>query len=133
MPAQYALIPQEELVYLDGGAITQEQVIQFGVNVLVNGLMFLGGSFFAAGVTMVFNAYDGVTITSGNKVMGDFFSSLDGGQWIFLGVATMLAGVYAAVQASSYYNGLIKPIIDAVQQAYDQTMAEQAAALPAAA
>lgn len=45
MPAHYALVPQEEMVYLDGGAlfnITQEQVIQFGVNVLVNGLMFLG-------------------------------------------------------------------------------------------
>ena len=52
MPAHYALVPQEEMVYLDGGAlfnITQEQVIQFGVNVLVNGLMFLGGAFFSAG------------------------------------------------------------------------------------
>ena len=47
MPAHYALVPQEEMVYLDGGAlfnITQEQVIQFGVNVLGNGLMFLGGA-----------------------------------------------------------------------------------------
>ena len=41
MPAHYALVPQEEMVYLDGGAlfnITQEQVIQFGVTGLLGGL-----------------------------------------------------------------------------------------------
>ena len=78
MPAHYALVPQEEMVYLDGGAlfnITTEQVIQFGVNVVVNGLMFLGGAFFSAGVAMVTNAFVGTTLKSGGKIMKDFFGS----------------------------------------------------------
>ena len=35
------------MIYLDGG-ITQQDVIQFGVNVLVNGFMVLSGAFFSA-------------------------------------------------------------------------------------
>lgn len=122
MPAHYALVPQEEMVYLEGGAIldiniTKEQVIQFGVNVLVNGLLFLGGTFFASGVSLVKNAYVGNTTTTGNNIMGDFFSSLSGGQWALLAVGGVLGGIYAANMAVYYYTTLIDPIVKAVQDA----------------
>ena len=137
MPAHYALVPQEEMVYLDGGAlfsITQEQLIQFGVNVLVNGLMFIGGSFFTAGVSMVANAFVGTTTTTGNKLMKDFFSSLNGSQWAFLGVASLLGGIYGLSMASYYYTALIDPLIKAFQDAFfTPATAESQGALPAAA
>ena len=129
MPAHYALVPQEEMVYLDGGAlfnITQEQVIQFGVNVLVNGLMFLGGAFFSAGV--------GTTIKSGGKIMKDFFSSLNGSQWVMLGITGLLGGFYGLSLASYYYMQLVDPLIKAFQDAFAAPAgAAPAEALPAAA
>ena len=130
MPAHYALVPQEEMVYLDGGAlfnITQEQVIQFGVNVLVNGLMFLGGAFFTAGVGMVANK-------SGGKIMKDFFSSLNGSQWVVLGITGLLGGFYGLSLASYYYMQLVDPLIKAFQDAFAAPAgAAPAEALPAAA
>ena len=137
MPAHYALVPQEEMVYLDGGAlfnITQEQVIQFGVNVLVNGLMFLGGAFFSAGVGMVANAFVGTTIKSGGKIMKDFFSSLNSHQWVILGVTGLLGGLYGLSMASYYYMQLGDPLIKAFQDAFAAPAgAAPAEALPAAA
>ena len=69
MPAHYALVPQEEMIYLDGG-ITQQDVIQFGVNVLVNGFMVLSGAFFSAGVGMLANAFVGTTLKSERRPVG---------------------------------------------------------------
>ena len=134
MPAHYALVPQEEMVYLEGGAlfnITQEQVIQFGINVLVNGLMFIGGTFFTAGVSMVGNTFLGTTATSGGKIMKDFFSSLNRSQWGFLAIASVLGGLYGLTMAAYYYNSLIDPLVKAFQDAfYAPAEAEQ---VPAAA
>lgn len=138
MPAHYALVPQEEMVYLEGGAlfdfdinITKEQVVQFGINVLVNGLMFLGGTFFVSGVSMIKNAYVGNTVTTGNNLMKDFFSSLDGSQWAFMGVASVLAAAYGVNLATYYYTTLVDPLIKAIQETVDTISA--AAAAPAAA
>ncbi len=137
MPAHYALVPQEEMVYLDGGAlfnITTEQVIQFGVNVVVNGLMFLGGAFFSAGVAMVTNAFVGTTLKSGGKIMKDFFSSLNGSQWAILGITGLLGGFYGLSLASYYYMQLVDPLIKAFQDAFAAPAgAAPAEALPAAA
>ena len=135
MPAHYALVPQEEMVYLDGGAlfnITQEQVIQFGVNVLVNGLMFLGGAFFSAGVGMVANAFVGTTTAALD--CKDFFSSLNGSQWVVLGITGLLGGFYGLSLASYYYMQLVDPLIKAFQDAFAAPAgAAPAEALPAAA
>ena len=138
MPAHYALVPQEEMVYLDGGAlfnITTEQVIQFGVNVVVNGLMFLGGAFFSAGVSMLTNAFVGTTLKSGGKIMKDFFSSLNGHQWVMLGVTGLLGGLYGLSMASYYYMQLVDPLVKAFQDAFfgQGAEAQTAGALPAAA
>lgn len=136
MPAHYALVPQEEMVYLDGGAlfnITTEQVIQFGVNVVVNGLMFLSGAFFSAGVAMVTNAFVGTTLKSGGKIMKDFFSSLNGSQWAILGVTGLLGGFYGLSLASYYYVQLIDPLVKAFQDAFGTPAAQTSEALPAAA
>lgn len=133
MPAHYALISEEEMVYLDGGAfpsISQEQLIQFGVNVLVNGLMFISGSFFTAGVAMLSNAFVGTTITTGGKIMKDFFSSLNAKQWGFLAVAGIMGGFYGLSMAAYYYTSLIDPLIKAFQESFLTTPAE---AQPAAA
>ena len=137
MPAHYALVPQEEMVYLDGGAlfnITQEQVIQFGVNVVVNGLMFLGGAFFSAGVAMVTNAFVGTTLKTGGRVMKDFFSSLNSAQWVMLGVTGLLGGLYGLSMASYYYMQLVDPLVKAFQDAFAApAQTTEAGALPAAA
>ncbi len=134
MPAHYALVPQEEMMYLDGGIfnITQEQVIQFGVNVLVNGLMFLSGSFFTAGVSMLGNAFLGTTTTSGIKIMGDFFSSLNGAQWVILGLTGILGSFYGLTMLSYYYMALVDPLVKAFQEAFAAVEADQQAQLAAA-
>ena len=134
MPAHYALVPQEEMVYLEGGAIfgiTQEDVVQFAANVLVNGLMFLGGSFFSAGATMLVYARIGPTPTSGGKLMKDFFSSLNGAQWVMLGVTGLLGGFYGLTMASYYYMALVDPLVKAIQETF--APAPQPAVMPAAA
>ena len=134
MPAHYALVPQEEMVYLEGGAIfgiTQEDVVQFAANVLVNGLMFLGGSFFSAGATMLAYALIGPTPTSGGKLMKDFFSSLNGAQWVMLGVTGLLGGFYGLTMASYYYMALVDPLVKAIQETF--APAPQPAVMPAAA
>lgn len=126
MPAHYALVPQEEMVYLEGGAlfdISKEQVLQFGVNVVVNGLTFLGSVCFSAGVTMLSYALIGTTSTTGRKLLNDFFSSLNPYQWVAFGAAATLGTAYGLVQAAYYYNALIDPLVKAVQEAYADTMA----------
>lgn len=136
LPAHCALIPQEEMVYLEGGAlfnITQEQIIQFGVNVVVNGLNILGGTFFSAGVSMLAYALIGTTPTSGRKLLNDFFSSLNPSQWVAFGFATALGAAYGVGRAVYYYNTLIDPLVKAVQNAYEQTMASAAEPVTAAA
>lgn len=137
MPAQYALIPQEEMVYLEGGAlfgITTQDVVQFAANVLVNGLMFLGGSFFSAGATMLTYALVGTTTTSGGKLMKDFFSSLNGAQWVMLGVTSLLGGFYGLTMASYYYMALVDPLVKAIQETFfPAAQPAQAELAPAAA
>lgn len=131
MPAYYALVPQEEMVYLEGGAffdISKEQILQFGVNVVVNGLTLLGGVCFSAGVSMLTYALIGTTSTSGRKLLNDFFSSLNPYQWVAFGAATVLGTAYGVVQAVYYYNALIDPLVKAFQQAYAEATATPAPA-----
>ena len=130
MPAHYALVPQEEMVYLDGGAlfnITQEQLIQFGVNVLVNGFMVLSGAFFSAGVGMLANAFVGTTLKSGVRIMKDFFSSLNGAQWGALAIVGVMGGFYGVSMLSYYYMALVDPLIKVFQEAYALTQEQLAA------
>ena len=136
MPAHYALVPQEEMVYLEGGTLfdfTKEQVIQFGVNVLVNGLTLFGSAFFSAGVSTLAYALIGTTPTTGRKLLNDFFSSLNPAQWGAFGFAAALGTAYGVSRAVYYYNALIDPLVKAVQQAYADTMAAAADPVPAAA
>lgn len=136
MPAHYALVPQEEMVYLEGGAlfdISKEQILQFGVNVVVNGLTFIGGVCFSAGVSMLAYALIGTTTTSGRKLLNDFFSSLNPYQWVAFGVAATLGTAYGVAQAVYYYNALIDPLVKAFQQAYADAAAGTAQPAPAAA
>ena len=83
MPAHYALVPQDEMVYLEGGAlfdISKEQVLQFGVNVVVNGLTLFGGILFSSGVSMLACALIGTTSTTGRvppfRMQPRLFSSI---------------------------------------------------------
>ena len=126
MPAHYALVPQEEMIYLDGG-ITQQDVIQFGVNVLVNGFMVLSGAFFSAGVGMLANAFVGTTLKSGVRIMKDFFSSLNGAQWGALAIVGVMGGFYGVSMLSYYYMALVDPLIKVFQEAYALTQEQLAA------
>ena len=130
-------------VFLTGEAFAQTTVVGrvvdtnnvplIGVNVVVNGLMFLGGAFFSAGVAMVTNAFVGTTLKSGGKIMKDFFSSLNGSQWAILGVTGLLGGFYGLSLASYYYVQLIDPLVKAFQDAFSTPAAQTSEALPAAA
>ena len=117
MPAHYALVPQEEMVYLEGGAfsITPEQVIQC---IKDSGLRGRGGGGFPTG-----------------RVMKDFFSSLNSAQWVMLGVTGLLGGMYGLSLASYYYTQLVDPLVKAFQEAFAMTAAQAEAQgqLPAAA
>ena len=131
MPAHYALVPQEEMVYLEGGAlfdISKEQILQFGVNVVVNGLNIIGGFCFSAGVSMLTYALVGTTSTSGRKLLNDFFSSLNPYQWVAFGVTATLGTAYGVSRAIYYYNTLIDPLVKAFQQAYAEATATPAPA-----
>ena len=121
MPAHYALVPQEEMIYLDGG------ITQFGVNVLVNGFMVLSGAFFSAGVGMLANAFVGTTLKSGVRIMKDFFSSLNGAQWGALAIVGVMGGFYGVSMLSYYYMALVDPLIKVFQEAYALTQEQLAA------
>ena len=62
---------------------------------------------------MVANAFVGTTIKSGGKIMKDFFSSLNGSQWVMLGITGLLGGFYGLSLASYYYMQLVDPLIKA--------------------
>ncbi len=136
MPAHYALVPQDEMVYLEGGAlfdISKEQVLQFGVNVVVNGLTLFGGILFSSGVSMLACALIGTTSTTGRKLLNDFFSSLNPTQWVAFGFAAALGTAYGVGQAVYYYNALIDPLVKAFQEAFADAAASTTTPVPAAA
>ena len=67
LPASYAVLSEEEMTYVDGGAfkinITPQQVGNIALNITVNALMLLGKGAFEQGLTIVQGGLDdGLTL-----------------------------------------------------------------------
>ena len=114
MPASCAVLSENEMIYIEGGAfsldISQEDVMYFTANVFVNAIRLLGQGALAYAVNGLQNSF-GKTMTV---------------------VVAGFAGIYLYYQAVSLINTLLS-VYDDFKSAYDETINQQQTAAPAAA
>lgn len=113
LPASYAVLSEEEMTYIDGGAfsinITPQQVANIALNVFVNGLLVLGrGAFEQASALVQGGLDDGLTL---DGIAVHFWSKLNG----WSKAATIGLGVLGGV----YVYGQVSSIVKSVKNLYD--------------
>ena len=133
LPAGYSVLSAEEMTYTEGGAlsinITPEQVMTFGMNVVVNLAGVMGRYAFQSAVSGMQNALnDGLSV---GDAVGHYWGKLN--PWskvISIGLAG-LGGYYGYLQARSIYLSL-KNIALAFKNSIDQYQADKKAEQEAA-
>ena len=133
LPAGYSVLSAEEMTYTEGGAlsinITREQVMTFGMNVVVNLAGVMGRYAFQSAVSGMQNALnDGLSV---GDAVGHYWGKLN--PWskvISIGLAG-LGGYYGYLQARSIYLSL-KNIALAFKNSIDQYQADKKAEQEAA-
>lgn len=123
MPACYAVVTEEEMVYLDGGAfsITKEDVINFGINFVNNLALVVGGISFSMGMEY---ATSKIKLLGFSGAMSNIFSTIrgfNGWQIAALVGCTACAAYYVTYQVMQIVS-LVQALGDAFKQAYDQTV-----------
>lgn len=134
MPASCAVLSEDEMIYIEGGAfslnISQEDVMYFTANVFVNAIRLLGQGALAYAVNGLQNMRnDGLTV--GGAIKHYWGRQNTFGKTMTVVVAGF-AGVYLYYQAVSLINTLLS-VYDDFKSAYDETINQQQAAAPAAA
>lgn len=135
LPASYAVLSEDEMVYIEGGAfelnITKEQVINFSTNVVVNSIRLLGQAAVGAAIAGMISMHnDGLTVEGSLRHYWDGQSNL-GKAMTF--VAAGFAGVYAYLSVARFFNTVLSIYQDA-RNSYNETTtnaATSAAATPA--
>lgn len=132
-PAAYAILSEEEMTYVEGGAfsidISPEKVAQFAVNFTVNLTLVFGQ-------LMVESALNGFQVGTehGLSVFGvieHFWNRQNTASKILAVGASAIAGVYIYSQVLYFYR-TIKSLIDIIQDVQLQTAADANAAAAAA-
>lgn len=136
MPAQCVLIPQEEMVYLEGGAwmsITKQDVINFGINLAHNAAMVIGSMSLSAGTKALTNAIKTAGSFSGGMAgIWGTISGFNGWQVAAMVGCGACATYYVAIQTIQIV-ALVAAVAGMFKQAYDMTVQQsQQAALAAA-
>lgn len=136
MPAQCVLIPQEEMVYLEGGAwmsITKQDAINFGINFAHNAVLMIGSISLSAGTQALTNAIKTTgSLSGGLTSIWGTVSGFNGWQVAALVGCGACATYYVVVQTIQIVS-LVSAVAGALKQAYDMTVEQsQQAALAAA-
>ncbi|MCI5573127.1 MAG: hypothetical protein MR373_05550 [Faecalibacterium prausnitzii] len=121
LPASYAVLSEEEMTYVDGGAfkinITPQQVGNIALNITVNALMLLGKGVFEQGLNIVQGGLDdGLTL---DGIAVHFWNKMNGwSKAATIGLGA-LGGVYLYGQAVSIvkslrnlYDSIVNPMPD---------------------
>lgn len=122
LPCAYAVLSEEEMTYIEGGAfsinITQEQVAVLATNLVINTILVLGQG--------ALN-YVSTTFQNGSANGLSFFGTIDHqlgkmNTWSKIAAAGMLAvgGYYAYTQVVGMVRNVVE-IVKALQNVYNQS------------
>lgn len=123
MPACYAVLTEEEMVYVDGGAwfpYTKEDVINFTINFANNAALVIGSISLSMGIEAVTQQIKTVGISQGISNIFGTIAGFNGWQIAGLVVFGACAAYYAYYQVMQIVT-LVKALGGAFQQAVDQT------------
>ena len=134
MPASYAVLSEEEMTYIEGGAfainITTADVLNFALNFTVNTIKVLGqGAFNSAWSGMKEMHDDGLTISGSIK---HYWGRQTPAGKVGTVVVGSFAGFYVYVQMMQAINTVVAVYQD-IKSIYEQSKAEKAAKEAAAA
>ena len=133
LPAGYSVLSAEEMTYTEGGAfsinITPEQVMTFGMNVVVNLAVVMGRYAFQSAVSGMQNALnDGLGV---GDAVGHYWGKLNTWSKVATVGLAGLGGYYAYCQARSIYLS-VKNLVDAFKSTIDEIQASKKAEQEAA-
>lgn len=134
MPASYTVLSEEEMTYIEGGAITVSNataaVLNFAINFAVNTIKTLGqGAFNAAWNGMKEMHDDGMGLTTSVRYFWDGQNTRGKVSAVVMG---SFAGFYAYLWARQTINTVVSVYKD-IKAIYEQTKADKAAKEAAAA
>lgn len=132
MPASYAVLSEEEMTYIEGGALTELQAsaLNFGINVVVNSVRMLGrGALTSAMNGLQEMRDDGMGLTTSVQYFWDGQNTRGKVSAVVMG---SFAGFYAYLWARQTINTIVS-IYQEVKAAYQQVKADKAAEEAAAA
>ena len=121
LPASYAVLSEEEMTYIDGGAfsinVTPQQVAGIAMNIAVNALMMLGRGAYEQAATLIQTGLDdGLTL---DGIAVHFWNRMNGwSKAATIGLGA-LGGVYVYSQVVSIvksvknlYDSIVNPMPD---------------------
>lgn len=125
MPACYAVLTEEEMVYLDGGAfsITKEDVIQFGINFTHNLAMVVGSLSLSLGVSTVTKNISNLGFALGMEKIFSTIAGFNGWQMAALVGCTACAAYYVTLQVMQIV-ALVNAIGQSIQETIQQSQAQ---------
>lgn len=120
LPANCALLTEEEMVYVDGGAITAQDVATFAGNFVRNALYMIGSIGFSVGLGFVSSSIQGAgSFAGGMSAVGAAIGALNSAQLATLAGLGVLASFYFVGQVIQMI-GLVQVIASAAVQFYQQ-------------
>ena len=132
MPASYAVLSEEEMTYIEGGALTELQAsaLNFGINVVVNSVRMLGRGALTSAMNGLQEMHDdGMGLTTSVQYFWDGQNTRGKVSAVVMG---SFAGFYAYLWARQTINTIVS-IYQEVKAAYQQVKADKAAEEAAAA
>ena len=132
MPASYAVLSEEEMTYIEGGALTELQAsaLNFGINVVVNSVRMLGRGALNSAMSGLQEMHDdGMGLTTSVRYFWDGQNTRGKVSAVVMG---SFASFYAYLWARQTINTIVS-IYNEVKAAYQQVKADKAAQEAAAA
>lgn len=133
MPAAYAVIPEDEMTYIEGGAAVAmpatEQVVGFALNVVINSIRMLGRGALNSAINGMQEMHDdGMSIYGSVRYFWDGQNTRGKVSTVVMG---SFAGFYAYLWARQTINTIVS-IYKEVKAAYEQVKADNSAEQAAA-
>lgn len=131
MPASYAILTEEEMIYTEGGVSEmQAAVLNFGINLVVNSVRMLGRGAFTSATNGLKEMHDdGMGLTTSIQYFWDGQNTRGKVSAVVMG---SFAGFYVYLWARQTINTVVS-IYQQVKEIYQQSKADKAAEEAAAA
>ncbi len=127
MPASYAVLAEDEMTYIEGGAftlnITTEQVASFAANVVINALGMMGSAFVTYGYSTIKEGMlNGLTV---GQTIDHTWSRMNTWSRIAMVGLAGLGGYYVYGQVVGVVRS-VKNLVDAVKESWEESKAQTA-------